>query len=391
MSEKQDAALTTCIAPRDSILGRFVSWLRKPNFHRSFVPQMEGLRFLAMLVVFFLHFDQAVTYKLHSGPTHLVFSSLQKICQVGDYGVHLFFAVSGFVLALPFARWHLGKSKAVELSPYLLRRLWRLEPPLLINLLLLLPVTVWVVGKLSFAEAVHRFFLTLFYSHYLTLGEMSPINRVSWSLETELQFYLCMPLLGMLFKLKNPIIRRSFLVILSATCIAMKPHLNMAWLPAQFEFFAAGILLADLYLTSEPTSFGKSKLWDITGCLALMAMPLIKLYYGSGKGPIESSLLVFCAFLILSSSLRGKYASKLFSGSAITLVGGMCYSFYLYHDPVLRYVGSALEPFLPRTYESRFIVEFLILTPLVAVATLFTYALFERPFMGSSSNKSSVA
>ncbi len=52
-----------------------------------------------------------------------------------DLGVKVFFAISGFVLALPFLKYYLGISdKKVQLKSYFIRRLTRLEPPFIITL-----------------------------------------------------------------------------------------------------------------------------------------------------------------------------------------------------------------------------------------------------------------
>ena len=367
--------------------GRLLTWLRKPTPPKALVPQMEGLRFVALAAVFFLHFDQAVRSRFEAGPATAAGAMISMLSGLGDFGVQLFFAVSGFVLALPFARWHLEKGRPVELRQYFLRRLWRLEPPLLINLLLLLPVTVLVIGQLTWPEAVQRFFLTLFYSHYVTSGEMSPINRVTWSLETEAQFYLFMPLLGMLFRMPSATARRATLIVLSLLCMMCKPLLNKALLPAQFEYFAVGILLADCHLTSWSARLGSSRGWDIAGLLAWVALPFTLIELHHVQGLTKSGILASCVFVAFAAALRGKHSHRLAGGSLITLIGGMCYSFYLYHDPVLRFGSAALRTWMPAQYESRFIVELLILLPAVAVVTLLMYAAFERPFMGRTKTK----
>ena len=61
----------------------------------------------------------------------------------------------------------------------------------------------------------------------------------------------------------------------------------------------------------------------------------------------------------------------------------MCYSFYLYHDPVLKLAGGRLFTALPNlSYWTKFGVGMVVLVPLVMAVTLMMYGLCERPFMG---------
>jgi peptidoglycan/LPS O-acetylase OafA/YrhL len=70
--------------------------------------------------------------------------SFWQIIGAGSFGVWIFFALSGFILALPFAEWRICGGKPVTLKKYYFRRLTRIEPPYLVNLALafaLLPLT----------------------------------------------------------------------------------------------------------------------------------------------------------------------------------------------------------------------------------------------------------
>ena len=358
-------------------LHSLLAWLRKPVSGPLLVPQMEGLRFIALLSVFMLHFDQALRSRLGFDDSTFV----SRLCGIGDFGVQIFFAVSGFVLALPFARYHLLGGKPVKLRTYFTRRLIRLEPPLFVNLCILFVIAVWVVGKLSLEDGLKRFGLTMSYLHYVTLGEMSPISRVTWSLETEAQFYLAMPLLALLFKIHSVPARRLILGALAILCMIAKPHCNKAMLPAQFEYFAAGILLADLFLSEWSGKPASSALWDWLGLGAWLALPALLLRYAGNASPGISSMLVVLVFVAFAAALRGRFSSRLASGTVVTLIGGMCYSFYLYHDAVLKLAGACLPHIAPGSYAGAFAVGLIVLAPVVMIVTVVMYALFERPFM----------
>ena len=58
-----------------------------------------------------------------------------SLLRTGHVGVQLFFIISGFVVALPFAMHHLADGKKVNLRRFFLRRLTRIEPPYMIALI----------------------------------------------------------------------------------------------------------------------------------------------------------------------------------------------------------------------------------------------------------------
>src|SRR5258708_1597889 len=76
---------------------------------KNLIPEIDGLRFIAIAAVFLCHLP---TTLLKHGDAVYQSSHLEtevfRWMTFGGFGVQLFFMISGFILALPFARWHLG-------------------------------------------------------------------------------------------------------------------------------------------------------------------------------------------------------------------------------------------------------------------------------------------
>src|ERR1051325_6478659 len=79
----------------------------------EFIPEIDGPRFIAITAVIFHHLiAHYLTATQRMGPVCLpadwyqVYSRSRLVSLVfpGYFGVHLFFVISGFILALPFAR-----------------------------------------------------------------------------------------------------------------------------------------------------------------------------------------------------------------------------------------------------------------------------------------------
>src|SRR4051812_39015821 len=109
--------------PTDCTARSWLSGFRRITTTGEYIPEIDGLRFIAITCVVFLHLG---TYVGNFGHPDI------GIFSIGGKGVELFFVISGFVLATPFVRYRLAGGKPVRLKPYFLRRLTRLEPPYLL-------------------------------------------------------------------------------------------------------------------------------------------------------------------------------------------------------------------------------------------------------------------
>ncbi len=69
----------------------------KPLQKEKRLPGLDGLRALAALSVFGVHFNQIVQFDCHIGPV-----SVYRLLANGNHAVSLFFSLSGFLLSLPF-------------------------------------------------------------------------------------------------------------------------------------------------------------------------------------------------------------------------------------------------------------------------------------------------
>src|SRR3954468_10746698 len=108
-------------APRRSWLDGF----RRITTSGQIIPEIDGLRFIAIALVIWHHLALYVSTQQRAPLGAAV---------LGQYGVELFFVISGFILAVPFAMHFLGGGPRVKLSRYFVRRLTRLEPPYLLAL-----------------------------------------------------------------------------------------------------------------------------------------------------------------------------------------------------------------------------------------------------------------
>jgi len=154
---------------------------------------------------------------------------------------------------------------------------------------------------------------------------------VAWSLEIEIQFYILVPLLALLFAISDARVRRTLVItiMLAAGLISNLLYRNPHWRASiiyYLAFFLAGFLLCDLYLSRK--QWTRSFAWD---ALVLCGWPLVW-YMGLKSGHV---VLPFVMVLLYLAAFRGKVCSAIFSNRVITDIGGMCYSIYLFHFLVI--------------------------------------------------------
>jgi peptidoglycan/LPS O-acetylase OafA/YrhL len=268
--------------------------------------------------------------------------TLQAIAEHGYRGVNLFYVISGFILGVPFANHRLTGRPRVSLPRYFLRRLTRLEPPYVLNLLIC--AGLLLASGSNIALLLSHFAASAFYVHNIWFGEQSLINPVAWSLEIEVQFYCLAPLLAVLFSIRSRFKRRAVMLGLTLVIGIVQlhywdaaPRFKLSILYA-IQFFVIGFLMSDIYLVDlAKKKPSRSWQWDlvaIVGWLLLFGME-------------DRQVWVALPFLMLTvyiATFRGLLMNRIFTNRVVFTLGGMCYSIYLFHyvliPPVLRLTAN---------------------------------------------------
>jgi len=216
----------------------------------------------------------------------------------------------------------------VKLKQYYLRRLTRLEPSYFISLFVC-AAAQYVTARRGFHDMAPHLLASFFYLHNVIYGAFAgAVNGVAWSLEIEIQFYVLVPLLALLFAISDARLRRTIVITLMLASgmltnfLYRSPHWH-ASIIYYVPFFLAGFLLCDLYLSRK--DWTRSFVWDVR---ALCGWPLVW-YMGLNSGHV---VLPFVIVVLYLAAFRGKVCSAIFSNRVITDIGGnvlldLCVSF----------------------------------------------------------------
>lgn len=372
-----------------SVLDTIASKLSRKTSSDYFLPEIDGFRFYAIFTVLLYHLNTHVS-RLVSGSVEMGYfdtSWTYRVMSEGGIGVNVFFAISGFILALPFARQRLFGITKVSLKGYYIRRLTRLEPPYVISLLLFLLVHGVIVNE-NMSDIFPNFLASLLYLHNIVFDQWSIINPVAWSLEVEVQFYLLAPALAALFSIRNVRWRRAIMVILIIVSM-VHYQINYEIIEAlhlrksifmHLHQFLIGFLFADLFLTDWKSKMEmKSHYFDVIGVASLVLL----LVFNEPFNFVHDVIFGICLFLSFLSLFRGKLVNSFFSNRWVVIIGGMCYSIYLLHYALIAFIaGFTRNVFLTdMNYSVNFIIQFIIVIPVVLMISAGYFVLIERPCM----------
>ena len=331
------------------------------------MPEIDGLRFVAIASVVLYHLGGFMQAAAGGDPA----DSLWRVAAHGYRGVDLFYGISGFILGLPFAAHYLQAKPPVRLKAYFLRRLTRLEPPYLLNLLICYSLLVWAQG--GWRELLPRLAASAGYVHNVWFGEQSVINPVAWSLEVEVQFYCLAPLLAGIFAIRPKRLRRAALLglIVLAGIVQLyywdaTPRFKLSILYA-IQFLLAGFLLADIYLLDWNAQPARHWAWDIA---AFAGWPLLFALEDTQVWvvfPILTLMLFIAAF-------RSVLVNRILRNPVVTAIGGMCYTIYLFHYvliPLMLRLSGGFDPW----------VQGLFAVSMVMLISCAYFILIERPCM----------
>ena len=358
---------------------------------------LDGYRAVAAIMVLLTH----VAYSTGAVVTGTAGHVLGRF----DFGVPLFFLMSGFLLYRPWVRASLEGRTRPGVRRYALRRAARILPlywVVVVFTLLLLPEIRPVAPSQWW---VHLLGLQI----YQVQGAIEGLSQ-TWSLCTEISFYVVLPFLGAAALgrkrrwVRDPLRRQLYL--LGGMAVAalgfqtlkvwtdVLPLQAGYWLPFFLDWFAAGMGLAVLEVRSrlaDPPRLVRAAMtlgadpWTslvIAGsCFVTAVTPLGGSYDFTPTAPWETMfkhwLYLGCAFfLLLPGVLGGRGWTKALARPVPHRLGLISYGIFLWHLVLLR----MLMPFLHIPFFSgQGLVVAAVLVPVtIAIATV-TYRLVERP------------
>lgn len=328
---------------------------------------MEGLRAYAAFIVLFVHAGEQAARRLgidlfdpaqDSAPKWLL-----RWLFASQYGVDIFFLISGYLIAGLVARqdFHYGR--------FLLHRVLRIYPAMLASFLPYLVFALLVSGR-SFS--VGDILANAILLNGIPGSAIADINYVTWSLFFEFAFYLVFPPLFLAMRCGRwaQVTGSTLVALLLITALA---ELNAEY--CRFAMFLAGVwlrLLPDTLLARIRSAC--PELFVLLVYLAVTTAFVLD----PGDWILFTPLYIGPAFLLANWALHGRgVLFRLFAARPLRLFGNLSFSFYLLHP-----VGLKLANFMTAGVSGYAgVAVFLLLGIGLSTALAYvSFLLFERPY-----------
>jgi peptidoglycan/LPS O-acetylase OafA/YrhL len=221
------------------------------------------------------------------------------------------------------------------------------------------------------------------YSHNLIYRDVSTINFVTWSLEIEAQFYLTAPFLVALLSAPKRGLRVGLTIFVMAVwaagswyAIERVPLIGLT-LAGHLHYFLCGFLLAAVHLKNRGNA-GHSYAWDAIALVAWCLLVRLLFSYTVWSAAAKP-FVVLIAYIAM---FRGRVASAIITFPVLAVIGGMCYTIYLYHSFMIATLGRfTFRMVVTRSYELNVLIQAVVLGAGVALWGGVLFLLFEKPFM----------
>jgi peptidoglycan/LPS O-acetylase OafA/YrhL len=369
----------------------------EPAGERVRFPALDGLRGLAALAVVTTHVGFQTGRTARPGP-------LGHLIARGDFGVTVFFLLSGFLLYRPLAA---GVRRAT-LTTYFRRRALRVLPAYWVAVVAAFVLLPQNEGRSTGEWVTHLLLLQTYLDRALPAG----LTQM-WSLCTEVAFYVAMPAFavwvarrrtrrGEAVGSRTDVLALGSLMLLGCgwTALAAGPHLPSTahlWLPAYADWFALGMGLAVLHHrvargAQDRLAVAVREAAAAPGtCLAIGALLLLLAATPLGGPKLLDAPTAWEAFakhllyglsatwLLLPAVFaprEGSAWTRVLSSRPLHLLGLISYSVFALHLVVLHFVFQALDL---RIFSGHFVIVWVVTVVASVTVAAVSYVLVERP------------
>jgi peptidoglycan/LPS O-acetylase OafA/YrhL len=326
-------------------------------------PALDGMRAIAALLVVCTHVGFISGRSLDP-------DLLGPLLSRGDFGVTVFFLLSGFLLYRPFALHSVASAPRPAVGRFLWRRALRILPALYICIAVVLSLIT--VYRVRASDWLQYMLVIQTYDHH----DYDPNLTQLWTLAVELSFYVSLPILaGLVGRAPNPntALRRQAALLTAMALVAACANVYQSkeaapgsqaqlWLPFYLDWFALGMGLSVLTCApADATAFAALRrtlqvwadspgtCWLLSGILYLLStlplgIPRNLAPAAFWQWTLQHYLYAGAAFFLMLPLTLGRpgMLHRVLGCRAGSVLGNLSYSVYLWHVPMMLLIQRKL-------------------------------------------------
>lgn len=350
--------------------------IRGTRARSAYRPELNALRFFAFLCVYFFHLGLSVKIP--------ILAKAWAVESAGALGAGLFFLLSAFLITDLLWK-EQAKTGKINLSAFYIRRVLRIWP-LYFAFLALCVILGHIWHDWAISPLLLSSFLLLAGNWYIGAHGWphSPIFPL-WSISVEEQFYLLIPALAKLGGKRGIIWGSALTLIVSYLTIWHTGAHHAAFSLSmgtnsfvQFQFFAAGCLLATLLNGRIPAIAMPVRSMMMLAGLSLWIAPIKMSEHPVMKQSIGAVVVYFLVLVGTLLLFLGVLGIKCRIPTSIQYLGKISYGLYVYHILAIR--GADWTARFWEGGTARGVRGVAALAVTIGVAAL-SYEYFEKPFL----------
>lgn len=319
----------------------------------NYMPALDGLRAIAVLMVFVQHAFPGNPFP-------------------GGLGVDVFFVISGFLITRILLTQH-ARRGSIALRTFYLKRLLRLYPALV--LMVATFIALWFTLGIPFRDVIKSSATALTYTSNIVISHTTIqilTLRHTWSLAMEEQFYLVWPILLILLlslRLSN---RAIAAILIFAAAASLAAYIMLPAIPYSPVTRAGALIIG-----CATAVLVQARPWENRTIAYIAGALLVTMFMLCTMGRLHYvvlmvSLGLLLPFLLVHLAFGQGWLVRALSAPWMAYLGVISYAIYLWHNPILQALHASTT--LGTGWAA---VIALVLTLAVS---MFSHRFVERPF-----------
>lgn len=373
---------------------------RRSKYDISYIPVLDGIRAVSVLIVVWFHFWQQSWLMPIWGDFNI-----DWIPRNGSILVDMMILLSGFCLFLPHAKEMVYGDKTPGAGIFYQKRVARIAPSYFVCIFLVLfcfalPLNEYATTQDMWKDLVPHMFFT--HNLFPASTQFSKLNGALWTVGVEMQLYLIFPLVVKFFK-KKPFLTYAGMVLIgwiSCTYISknfdtLNHSVYLNHTLTFFGVFANGMMGAWAYMSMTKNRTRTKAEEALFLLMAIAGMWLFKLacedrmrYQSPTQWQVDKRFLLSLLFLFILFSIimAGRYLKWLFGNRVMKFLAGISFNLYIWHQFIAVRLKEFRIPYWEgdtppnQTGDKQWMWTYMILCIVISVAfaILMTYAV-EKP------------